>query len=126
MRAARWSRSVGKSDRPEAAFQLSELYARLNRDVWSELAKGGNITSTRRELQREHVNRLASALLRPSPQARADARSLIRVQALLLQAQLDKTLKRREPMDAETRAHLQDSADTLTQALSAKMLRTGA
>jgi hypothetical protein len=124
--AARILDSVGKSDRPEAAFQLSELYARLNRDVWSELAKGGNITSTRRELQREHVNRLASALLRPSPQARADARSLIRVQALLLQAQLDKTLKRREPMDAETRAHLQDSADTLTQALSAKMLRTGA
>jgi len=118
--------SVGKADRPDAAFQLSELYARLNRDVWSELAKGGNISATRRELQRDHVNRVASSLLRTNPQARADARSLIRVQALQLQVQLDKTLKRREPMNAETRAHLQDSADTLSQALSAKMLRAGA
>jgi len=118
--------SVGKADRPDAAFQLSELYARLNRDVWSELAKGGNISATRRELQRDHVNRVASSLLRTNPQARADARSLIRVQALQLQVQLDKSLKRREPMNAETRAHLQDSADTLSQALSAKMLRAGA
>ncbi len=124
--AARILDSVGKADRPEAAFQLSELYARLNRDVWTELARGGPITATRRELQRDHVNRLASALLRPSPQARADARSLIRVQALQLQGQLDKALKRREPLDAETRAHLQDSANTLSQALSAKMLRAGA
>ena len=119
--AARILDSVGKADRPEAAFQLSELYARLNRDIWSELAKGGNISATRRELQREHLNRVANSLLRPSPQARADARSLLRVQAQQLQVQLDKALKRRAPMDAETRAHLQDSADTLSQALSAKL-----
>jgi hypothetical protein len=123
--AARILDSVGKFERPEAAFQLSELYTRLNRDVWSELAHGGSISATRRELQREHVNRLANAMLRPSPQARADARSLMRVQALQLQQQLEKALRRRALMDAATRAHLQDSADTLSQALSAKMQRTG-
>jgi hypothetical protein len=123
--AARILDSVGKADRPDAAFQLSELYARLNHDVWSELARGGNISVTRRELQREHVNRLANALLRPSPQARADARSLIRVQSLQLQQQLDKALKRRATMDEATLAHLQDSADALAQALSAKMQRVG-
>jgi hypothetical protein len=123
--AARILDSVGKADRPETAFQLSELYGRLNRDIWSELAAGGPISATRRELQREHVNRVAGTLLRPSPQARADARSLLRAQALQLQAQLDKALKRRAPMDAATRAHLQDSADTLSQALSAKLLRAG-
>ena len=64
--AARILDSVGKADRPEAAFQLSELYARLNRDVWSELAKGGNITATRRELQREHVNRLRRPCCAPA------------------------------------------------------------
>jgi hypothetical protein len=42
-----------------------------------------------------------------------------------LQGQLDKALKRRTPMDAETRAHLQDSADTLSQALSARLYRAG-
>ena len=123
--AARILDSVGKADRPQAAFQLSELYERLNRDIWSELARGGNISATRRELQRDHVNRVANSLIRPSPQARADARSLLRVQALQLQGQLDKALKRRTPMDAETRAHLEDSADTLSQALSARLYRAG-
>jgi hypothetical protein len=123
--AARILDSVGKSDRPEAAFQLAELYDRLNRDIWSELARGGTISAPRRELQRDHVNRIANALLRPNPQARADARSLLRVQALQLQGQLDKSLKRGAGFDAATRAHLQDSADTLTQALQAKLQRQG-
>jgi hypothetical protein len=123
--AARILDSVGKVDKPQAAFQLSELYERLNRDIWSELARGGNISPTRRELQRDHVNRMAVALLRPSPLARADARSLMRQQALLLQLQLDKALKQAHKLDAATRAHLQDSADTLGQALDAKMQRIG-
>ena len=121
--AARLLDSLGKADHPENAFQLAELYERLTRDVWSELATGANINASRRELQRDHVNRLANAMLRPSPQARADARSLMRVQALQLQKQLDKSLKRSATMDAATRAHLQDSADTLAQALSAKLQR---
>ena len=123
--AARILDSVGKADRPEMAFQLSELYERLNRAIWGELARGGNISATRRELQREHVNRVANSLLRPGPQARADARSLLRVQALQLQVQLDKALQRQAAMDAATRAHLQDSADTLSQALAAKVQRAG-
>ena len=123
--AARILDSVDKTDRPYTAFQLSELYERLTRDVWRELVTGGNISATRRELQRDHVNRLATALLRPSPQARADARSLLRQQALLLQGQLHKALQREPKLDAATRAHLQDSADTLAQALEAKMQRVG-
>jgi hypothetical protein len=123
--AARILDSVGKMDKPQAAFQLSELYERLNRDVWSELARGGNISATRRELQRDYVNRVAASLLRPSPLARADARSISRQQALRLQQQLDKALKQPQKLDAATRAHLQDSADTLIQALDAKMQRAG-
>ena len=123
--AARILDSVGKADRTETAFQLAELYARLNRDIWTELGKGGNVSATRRELQREYINRVAGTLLRPGPQTRADARSLLRMQALMLQAQLDKALKRQSGMDAATRAHLQDSAETLSQALSAKVVRAG-
>jgi len=123
--AARILDSVGKADQPAAAFQLVELYERLNRDVWSELAQGGPISATRRELQRDHVNRMAGALLRPSPQARADARSLLRQQALRLQAQLNKALAQPQTLDAATRAHLQDSVDTLSRALDAKMQRVG-
>ncbi|MBN8493614.1 MAG: zinc-dependent metalloprotease, partial [Burkholderiales bacterium] len=123
--AARILDNVGKADRPDSAFQLSELYGQLNRDIWSELAQAGDISAARRELQREHLNRVSAVLLRTSPQTRADARSLMRAQALQLQAQLDKALKRKGAMNAETRAHLQDSADALAQALSAKVLRAG-
>ncbi len=123
--AARILDSVGKADRAEQAFQLAELHQGLQRAVWSELARGGNISAPRRELQREHVNRVAAVLLRPGAQSRADARSLLRLQARQLQAQLDHALKRPAPMDAATRAHLLDSADTLAQALSAKLPRAG-
>ena len=108
------------------AFQLSELYGRLQREIWSEL--GGNkadIAPARRELQREHVNRVAAAVLRPGSASRADARSLIRIQATSLLNQIQAALARRT-YAADTAAHLQDSADTLSQVLSAKLQRLGA
>jgi hypothetical protein len=121
--AARILDSVGKFDRPAEAFQLSELYARLNAAVWSELGSGQSIAAPRRELQREHVNRLAASLLRPSPQARADARALARVQGRELLARLESSLRRRGALDAETAAHLADAADTLRLALVAPIER---
>ncbi|MBC7939396.1 MAG: zinc-dependent metalloprotease, partial [Chitinophagaceae bacterium] len=53
--------SIGKTDRAADAFQLSELYARLDREVWADLGSPRGSTGARRELQRDHVNRLASA-----------------------------------------------------------------
>ncbi len=123
--AARILDNVGKLDQPAQAFRLDELYARLNHDIWSELAAARPIAPLRRELQREHVNRIAGALLRPGPGTRADARSLLRAHARQLLAQIDKTLARGGAFDAATRAHLVDSADTLREALDAKTMRTG-
>jgi hypothetical protein len=123
--AARLLGSVDKYERPADAFQLSELYTRLTRDVWSELPRGGVINAARRDLQREHINRLAAAMLKPAPMARADARGLMREQALALQGKLDAALRSTGAMDAETRAHLRDSADSLRQALAAPLARTG-
>jgi hypothetical protein len=129
--AARILDSVGKFDRPAEAFQLRELYGRLQQDVWSELApeardrRGARqppILPARRELQREHVNRLAFAVLRPA--ARADARGVIREQARSLLARLDAAV-RAPGVDADTRAHLSDSAHTLRRALSAPLPRLG-
>jgi hypothetical protein len=110
-------------DQPAQAFQLDELYARLNRDIWSELAGPAPIAPARRELQREHVNRLAAMLLRPAPTARADARSLQRLHAERLLEQIERTLKHGRGLDTATRAHLSDSADTLRQALQARTTR---
>jgi hypothetical protein len=111
---------------PKDALRLSELFQRLDRSVWSELgAKGGDIPAPRRELQREHVNRVAALLLRPGALSRVDARGLMRAEAQALAGRVNAAL-RRGGLSTEARAHLQDSADTLTQALSAKLQRTGA
>jgi hypothetical protein len=126
--AVRLLDSEGKFEKAKAgredAFRLSELYSRLTREVWSELGQGGDIAAPRRELQREHVNRLSTMLLRPTATSRADARSLLRVEAQALLGRINTAVKR-PGMSAEARAHLADSADTLGQALQAKLQRAG-
>src|SRR5205814_8501112 len=49
-----------ESKSPKDALRLSELYGRLDKSVWSELNGGSDIPALRRELQREHVNRVAN------------------------------------------------------------------
>ena len=122
--AARIIDSQGKAARREDAFQLSELYGRLERDIWSELGSASDIGAPRRELQREYINRVAAMLLRPSPTGRADARSLVRSRAQALLIRIGAAAGR-SGLSADARAHLQDAADTLAQALSARLLRSG-
>ncbi len=116
-----------KFDRPAQAFALSELYDRLDQDVWdglmAQLASGQGVPAVRRELQRDHVNRLAAAVLRPSAQTRTDARSLLRLQTQRLVQRLQVAQRSAQRSDPETRAHLEDSLDTLRQALAAPMPR---
>jgi hypothetical protein len=116
--------SEGKAVPGGSPLRLSELYERLTRAIWSELSGGSDIPAQRRELQREHVNRLAALMLRPGVLARADARGLMRAQAQDLRARIAAASKRKG-LSAEARAHLQDSTDTLRQALTAPMQRTG-
>jgi hypothetical protein len=113
------------SGRPSDAFRLSELYGRLTREVWSELDRPqGDIEMSRRELQREHVNRISAMLLRPGSQSRADARGLLRAEARALLPRLA-AATRRAGLGAEARAHLVEASTTLGQALAAPLLRTG-
>jgi len=125
--ASRVIDNQGKTAERTEALQLSELYGRLGHDIWSEIG-GANgtrpidIPAPRRALQREHLNRIAAMLLRPGAAGRADARSLVRVQAQALLLRLNAAAQRGK-LTADTRAHLQDSADALSQALSARMMR---
>ncbi len=123
--AARILDSEGKARSPAEAFHLDDLYPRLTRDLWTELANGSDIGPARREIQREHVNRLAELLLRPSGLSRADARGLMRSQAQQLLARLQ-SASRRGSLNASTQAHLRDSVETLAQALAARLVRSGA
>jgi hypothetical protein len=126
--ASRLLDSEGKFDAATLArgdaFRLSELYSRLTREIWSDLAGKGDINVIRRELQREHANRIAAMLLRPSSGARADARSLLRVEAQGLRVRIS-AAARRPGLSAEARAHLAEAAETLGLALDAKLQRAG-
>jgi hypothetical protein len=75
----------------------------------------GDIAPARRELQREHLNRIAALLLRPGAASRVDTRSLVRVQAQGLLTRIINAALSADSLGADTRAHLQDSADTLAR-----------
>jgi Met-zincin/Domain of unknown function (DUF5117) len=120
--AARLLDAQAKAATPREAFGLAELYGRLTRDIWSELGRPGDIPTARRDLQREHLNRLANLLVRPSAASRADARGLLRAEARALLERLN-AASRRTDLSPEARAHLVDSTDTLRSALAAPMQR---
>ncbi len=131
--ASRVLDSANKLDRPAEAYPLGELYQNLADEVWGELGAASSsaasstgiapISASRRDLQRDHVNRLAASLVMPSG-GRADPRGLLRVQARSLLTRLDASQRSlRAGTDAATRAHLADSAETLRQAFAASMLR---
>ncbi len=117
--------SEGKASAPGQTLRLAELHSRLEREIWAELsAPRGDISADRRELQRDHLARLTGQLLRPAAPGRADLRSLQRQQAQALLQKLQAAVKR-PGLSTEAQAHLQDGADTLREALAARMLRAG-
>ncbi|MCX7220202.1 MAG: zinc-dependent metalloprotease [Burkholderiales bacterium] len=102
---------------------LNELYSTLQTAIWSELASASEISAARRNLQREHLKRIANTLIRPAASTPADARSLQREQASQLLTALRKAmLKAHTP---ETRAHLSESAASLSEVLKASLIRSG-
>jgi hypothetical protein len=108
----------------KGAISLNEVYSTLQSAVWRELKTGGEIDPLRRNLQREHLKRLQALLTRGAPDLPADALSLARLHATELQASLKRAANRRG-LSVETRAHLQDSLGSLTEALRATMQRAG-
>jgi len=120
--ASRLLDAEGKADRPADAMPLAEVYSQLSDAVWAD--GGGDIAGPRRELQRDHLNRLASLMLRPAPGSRADARGLMRAEARRLLARLQ-AAEHRAGLSAAGRAHLTDSLETLRSALAAPMQRSG-
>jgi hypothetical protein len=63
-------------------------------------------------------------LLRPAGSSRADTKSVVRAEAQSLVARIDAAVKR-PGLSSEARAHLAESAETLTQALAARLQRAG-
>jgi hypothetical protein len=116
--------SQAKVAKADDAFKLSELYDGLHAAIWSELKTGKDIDLFRRNLQREHVNRIAFALVRPSGAMPADARSLLRAEARALRTDLT-AAQAKKGYSAEAKAHIAETISTLDEALKASLVRQG-
>jgi hypothetical protein len=116
--------SEAKLDDPAQALQLSELYATLHRSIWSELKSGKDIPLLRRNLQREHAGKLATALLRPAASMPADARAIIRADAKALRAELT-SVGARNSLSPAAKAHIGEMSAMLDEALKAPVVRQG-
>ncbi|MGB8600520.1 MAG: zinc-dependent metalloprotease [Burkholderiales bacterium] len=112
-----------KLDNPQQALRLSELYDSLQNAIWSELRSSGEINGLRRNLQREHLRRVATSLIRPNG-GPADVRSLMRENAKQLQLNIQAALAK-AGMGREAVAHLRESLETLNEALKAPLQRMG-
>jgi hypothetical protein len=123
--ASRIIESQNYATKPKETFQLSELYDALHASIWSELKSGREITPMRRNLQREHLRRIVTALLRPAAATPADARSLHRMDAIALSAEI-RAAQSKGGFSKEAKAHLAESLNALDEALKAPMLRVGA
>jgi hypothetical protein len=129
--ALRLADAESKVDDPKTLLNYADVQAQLSASVWSEL-KGGkagrsgarDIDSLRRNLQREHLKRLAGGLLRPTSVAAADVQSVNRQVALQLAAEL-KTALAAGGWSSIARAHLAESLATLDETLKAPLLKQG-
>lgn len=107
-------------DQESKPLTVRELHRTLFEAIWpaGELAPGTE--SARRNLQRDYVNRLATAIVR-STSSRADVRAIMRLQASKLLKQL-KAQGGGAP-NSTPEAHRQDCIDTLSAALQASVVR---
>jgi hypothetical protein len=108
--------------RPREAYALRELLADVKRSIWSELETGRSIDTYRRNLQRGHLERLATLMSDPPPPAagaggpgqaaagpavgQTDIRALVRSQLVELRTEASRAVPR--SADAMTRHHLED------------------
>jgi hypothetical protein len=112
---------------------IPEVFSTMTHSIWAEAAFPAagkttiprNITSVRRDLQRLHLNSLIRMIVAPLPDTPEDARTLARTTLAELAGELDRALARRgTELDPYTRAHLVDSKERISQALTAQLFQT--
>ncbi|MEX1062804.1 MAG: zinc-dependent metalloprotease [Balneolaceae bacterium] len=106
----------------ENTVTIPRLMSRLTEAIWSESweSPGTNTSSTRRDLQRSHLDAMIRIVTDAPSGMPADARSVARTNLLDLQQRLEQRL---EPpayeFDEYTRAHLLESRERIRQAMDA-------
>lgn len=137
------------AEKPDEVLQLPEVFDTLTDAIWSELPAEGqepeqkiDISTVRRNLQREHVKRLATMVLGPrsstsfelfgdilfigfqSPPP-PDARALARMHLKQIQQRVGQVVDKEENEDgyvtAYSRAHLEELNDQIAKVLDASL-----
>jgi hypothetical protein len=126
-----------KADKDDKPLQMSEVFDSLTRSIWADLPGGeAGVTSSvlRRNLQREHLQRLTDLLLGTRGRsgfvflfgsantAPPDARSLARMHLRDLGTRIDTVHSaKKAEIDPTVRAHLEECKDRIAKAMSASM-----
>lgn len=106
---------------PQSRFKLTELFTGLQDSIWSELQAGVPETpSPRRNLQRDHLRRMITMVTQGGG-APEDARTLARHTLKTLRARLGAA--QAKPASLETKAHWEESAARIDEALRASVTR---
>ena len=114
---------------PDAVLSQPELFDQLTQALWTELLSAGppkNISASRRDLQRAHVDCLALLLSRRDEASGVDpdSRALARYQLSDLRRRLQEREKSLATLDGYTRAHLSDLATRIGKVLDAAVLES--
>lgn len=111
-----------RTDRPEDAFTMAELFNRLLDSIWGELDDPENINSFRRGLQRAHLNKLIGLVVKPAPDFPEDATTLARANLVVLKKKIQAMIAT-VTLDDTTQSHLAESMARIESALQAGLDR---
>jgi hypothetical protein len=106
----------------EHPFTIPELFNGIRTSIWSELVSGDNINSFRRNLQRAHLDKVITLVVKPAKSVPADASALARADLTHLKAAISRVSSGGD-LDRSTRAHLAEATARIEAALVAGIER---
>lgn len=118
-----------RAEARDQVVTIPDVFGTLTTAIWSEGGYGGagrarNVSSIRRDLQREYLGRLVRMVVSPLPGTPEDARTVARATLAELGSRLDQALAGGNQLDVYTRAHLADSRQRIQQALNAQVVQS--
>jgi len=110
---------MAKGDKLTLGAFMGEIYAA----IWQELKDGKSIGPYRRILQREYLARATDLVLKAPAQAPDDAIAISRHQLKELDKSIKTYLEAQTSVDLETRAHLENCTDLISETLKAVYIK---
>jgi Met-zincin/Domain of unknown function (DUF5117)/Domain of unknown function (DUF5118) len=114
----------GELKNPAQTLTIPELMDTMQSSIWSEVLNaqdGFKLAPMRRGLQRQHMNLLVAIALRQYD-VPDDAQTVVRYEMRQLKEALTRAMKKADPKDPYTVAHLEETRDRLAKAIDAPLV----